>query len=110
MLMSNLILLIKMDGDISGNIPLSAVGSAVYRATVLINHSCCPNTIKYYHGGKMILVAREHISAGREITNNYGVHHWQIPRKQRRERLLSDYKVSTYLPPPPQKKVSTYVP
>ncbi len=80
-------------GEVSGDIPLAAVGTAVYRAAVLLNHSCCQNTAKFFADrGKIVMLAKRGIAQGEEVTNTYGPHHSRDPREERRTRLLADYK------------------
>jgi len=81
-----------LDGRVSGDIPLKSVGSALYRSLVLGNHSCAPNTARFYVGGKMALVARRGIKKGQEIANCYGPYFSQMAKVERREKLEHDYK------------------
>ena len=37
----------QVGGEVSGDIPLRPVGTAVYSRTVLLNHSCSGNTARY---------------------------------------------------------------
>ena len=45
----------RVDGDISGNVPLTAVGSAIFDDLILFNHSCASNTTRFYQG-EVILI------------------------------------------------------
>jgi hypothetical protein len=67
----------QVGGEISGDIPLRPVGTAVYSRTVMFNHSCAVNTARFYVGGSMIVVAKRFIGKGEEVANNYGFHHCQ---------------------------------
>ncbi len=83
-------------GEVSGDIPLRPIGTAVYRALTLMNHSCCQNTAKYYDdgpgGATVLVVAKRTIRVGEEVTNTYGPHHTRDTRQVRRERLRTGYK------------------
>ena len=82
----------RVGGDISGDIPLSNVGSGLYRRSVFLNHSCGVNTTRYFIGGRIVLVARRKISEGEEISNNYGYSHLQHSKDDRRQVLKEDFK------------------
>ena len=45
----------RVDGDISGDIPLSAVGSGIFDDLILFNHSCASNTTRFYQGELSII-------------------------------------------------------
>lgn len=79
-------------GNISGDIPLEQVGSALYKEAVYLNHSCSPNTSRFFLGNKIILLAKRFITKGEEVSNNYGIHHEQMSRDQRRSLLRDKYK------------------
>ena len=51
-----------LDGELSGDIPLKCVGSAVYRSFVLSNHSCDSNTSRFYTKNRLIVVAKRFIA------------------------------------------------
>ena len=40
----------RVDGDVSGDIPLSALGSGIFDDLILFNHSCASNTTRFYQG------------------------------------------------------------
>ena len=40
----------RVDGDVSGDIPLSALGSVIYDYLILFKHSCASNTTRFYQG------------------------------------------------------------
>ena len=44
----NVHLIYRLSGDMSGGIPLVQTGSAVYHNCVLFNHSCAPNTTRFF--------------------------------------------------------------
>ena len=53
---------------------MEPIGSAIYNSMAFLNHSCNPNTIKYWEGTRMVLVASQPIKKGDEVTDNYGMH------------------------------------
>ena len=81
----------RVGGDISGSIPLTQVGAGIYPDSILLNHSCAGNTTRFFVGNKILLVAKRAIAKGEEVTNNYGIHHEQMPTGKRKERLKCDY-------------------
>ena len=40
----------RVDGDVSGDIPLAALGSGIFDDLILFNHSCASNTTRFYQG------------------------------------------------------------
>ena len=40
----------RVDGDVSGDIPLTALGSGIFDDLILFNHSCASNTTRFYQG------------------------------------------------------------
>lgn len=50
---------------------------------VLLNHSCCPNTIRVNQGKKTYLVAKHVIKKGEEVTDCYGMHHLSNTKTER---------------------------
>jgi len=88
----NVHLIYRLSGDMSGGIPLVQTGSAVYHNCVLFNHSCAPNTTRFFQGGQMVLVAKRSIQKGEEVYNNYGVHHHNLPLARRQATLQNGYK------------------
>ena len=53
---------------------MEPIGSGVYTNTAFLNHSCDPNTIKYFEADRLVLVASRPIIPGQQITENYGPH------------------------------------
>ena len=53
---------------------MESIGSALYTSLAFLNHSCDPNTIKYFVGNTVFLVASRPIQQGEEVTDNYGPH------------------------------------
>jgi len=64
-------------------LPLVDVGAAFYPNMVLLNHSCCPNTIRINQGKKTYLVAKHVIKKGQEVTDCYGMHHLSNTKAER---------------------------
>jgi len=56
-------------------LPLTDVGAAFYPTMVLLNHSCCPNTLRINHGKTTYMVAKHTIQRGEEVSDCYGMHH-----------------------------------
>ena len=67
------------------------MGSAVYPGLALLNHSCEPNTVKYWEGGRMVLLACQPVRPGEELTENYGPHFASQARAARRAWLSDHY-------------------
>lgn len=40
----------RVDGNVSGDIPLTALGSGIFDDLILFNHSCASNTTRFYQG------------------------------------------------------------
>jgi hypothetical protein len=40
----------RVEGDVSGDIPLTALGSGIFDDLILLNHSCASNTTRFYQG------------------------------------------------------------
>ena len=53
---------------------MESIGCGIYSSMAFLNHSCNPNTIKYWEGDRMVLVASHTIYPGQEVTDNYGMH------------------------------------
>merc|ERR1711892_246465 len=66
---------------------MEPIGSAIYNSMAFLNHSCNPNTIKYWEGRRMVLVACQLIRKGQEVTDNYGMHFTATNRNLRRSWL-----------------------
>lgn len=67
--------------------PMSAAsyGTALFRATSLVNHSCTPNAVIMYQPGKANLIALSDIAPGEEITVSYV----ECPRDLLSENLIT---------------------
>ena len=66
---------------------MEPIGSAIYASFAFLNHSCNPNTIKYWEGDRMVLVASQPIRRGEEVSDNYGQHFLTSSRTIRRNWL-----------------------
>ena len=63
------------------------VGSGVYPCLALFPHSCRPNTVRVWLGGKAVLVAAGDIRQGERITDCWADHYNHTPAPQRRQTL-----------------------
>ena len=73
---------------------MEPIGSAIYNSMAFLNHSCNPNTIKYWEGKRMVLVACQPIRNGEEVTDNYGMHFTVNNRNLRRNWLQVGHNFS----------------
>ncbi|XP_058792910.1 SET and MYND domain-containing protein 4-like [Phymastichus coffea] len=67
------------------------VGSGLYCVGSLMNHSCAPNTFRYFEGLKMITRALEPIKVGDQIFTCYGGGYHYMPREERKKKMTSEY-------------------
>ena len=79
-------------------LPLVDVGAAFYPNILLLNHSCCPNTLKINQGRKLFLLAKHSIKKGQEVTDCYGQHHLSAGRAARAEILTKAFMFSCNCP------------
>ena len=70
---------------------MESIGNAIYSSFAFLNHSCNPNTIKYWEGDRMVVVASQAIRRGQEVTDNYGMHFLNTGRGRRRDWLRDNY-------------------
>jgi len=68
-------------------LPLEDVGAAFYPTMVLLNHSCCPNTLRINHGRVTYIVAKHLIKAGEEVSDCYGMHHLGTGIEERKQTI-----------------------
>ena len=66
---------------------MESIGCAIYTSMAFLNHSCNPNTIKYWEGDRIVLVASQPIRKGEEVTDNYGMHFLNDHKPQRQKWL-----------------------
>lgn len=77
----------RQDGS---EIRMETVGTALYSSMAFLNHSCDPNTVKYFEGDRLVLVALRPIRVGEEVTDNYGPH-FSLSTRITRNNWLQDY-------------------
>ena len=70
-----------------GSTPCKVVGSGLYPAVSLLNHSCLPNTTRHFDGTKMVMRAIRALVPGEELTTTYGTNPKYQLTYQRREAL-----------------------
>ena len=70
---------------------MESIGNAIYSSFAFLNHSCNPNTIKYWEGDRMVVVASQVIRKGQEVTDNYGMHFLNTGRAVRRQWLRDTF-------------------
>ena len=73
---------------------MEAVGTAIYANMAFLNHSCDPNTIKYFEGSRVVLVATRPIVKGEEVTDNYGPHFGHSTVQSRNSWLKVTFKLT----------------
>nr|XP_012223994.1 PREDICTED: SET and MYND domain-containing protein 4 [Linepithema humile] len=67
------------------------IGGGVYPTVAMLNHSCNPGVVRYFVGTTMIVRAVRTISAGEEISENYGPIFTTMPENDRKRRLRVQY-------------------
>ena len=70
---------------------MESIGNAIYSSFAFLNHSCNPNTVKYWEGDRMVVVASQVIRRGQEVTDNYGMHFLNTETSKRREWLRDTF-------------------
>lgn len=65
------------------NTRMTIDGSARSNVARYINHSCRPNGEPVIHNGKVLIMARRNIKAGKELTYDYGKEYWDDHIKPR---------------------------
>ena len=70
---------------------MESIGNAVYSSAAFLNHSCNPNTVKYWEGARMVLVACQPVRRGAEVTDNYGMHFLNTAAELRGRWLREHY-------------------
>lgn len=70
---------------------MESIGNAVYSSAAFLNHSCNPNTVKYWEGARMVLVASQPVRRGAEVTDNYGMHFLNTAAQLRGRWLREHY-------------------
>ncbi|KAL0119343.1 hypothetical protein PUN28_007693 [Cardiocondyla obscurior] len=67
------------------------VATAIYPSASMMNHSCDPNIINSFLGQILITKAMRDIAAGEEVFNCYGTDFRRMMRRDRQEKLESQY-------------------
>lgn len=71
---------------------IKTIGGAIFPVLAFFNHSCGPNTVRYYDGTTVHLVATKPIAVGEQIYENYGPIFTQEVKKDRQLHLQDKYK------------------
>ncbi|XP_034934272.1 SET and MYND domain-containing protein 4-like [Chelonus insularis] len=66
-------------------------GSGLFVTHSLYNHSCAPNTFRYFEGLIMITRSMEPINVGDQVFTGYGADYSYMPRNKRKEKLMEEY-------------------
>ena len=91
-IMYSVLSIYKVDSEVRNDVPLAMIGSGIYDDMILMNHSCCANTTRFFQDGSAILVTKRSVSKGEEISLNYGIHHNNMPMDKRKLSLKKSYK------------------
>ena len=91
-IMYSVISIYMVDSEIKNDAPLSMIGSGIYDDMILMNHSCCANTSRFFQDGSVILVTKRSVLKGQEISLNYGIHHNNMTLDKRKLNLAKTYK------------------
>lgn len=67
------------------------IATAIYPSASMMNHSCEPNIINSFLGHILITKATQDIMAGEEVFNCYGADFRRMPRKERQDKMESQY-------------------
>ncbi|ESO97141.1 hypothetical protein LOTGIDRAFT_143433 [Lottia gigantea] len=67
------------------------IGSGIYATLSLINHSCDPNVVRHSYGDFCAVRAIRNIPKGTEVYDSYGALYPLTAKKDRQEKLLSQY-------------------
>ncbi|KYN41167.1 SET and MYND domain-containing protein 4 [Trachymyrmex septentrionalis] len=67
------------------------IATAIYPSASMMNHSCDPNIINSFLGQFLITKATRDIAAGEEVFNCYGADFRRMLRKDRQEKMESQY-------------------
>ena len=59
------------------------VGLAVRPTVALLNHSCCPNTVRASAGSQVVIMASATIPAGAEVTDIYSGTYYDMEKSAR---------------------------
>ncbi|KAF6201331.1 hypothetical protein GE061_005779 [Apolygus lucorum] len=67
------------------------VGTGIYPAASMMNHSCDPSIINSFHNQYLVVKAIKFIPKGTEVFNCYGPHFRRTPTYERQEMLMGQY-------------------
>ena len=67
------------------------IGTAVYPTISLLNHSCDPNILTFFNGSEMTVKSSRNIKSGEEINYCYGPNFQRMSRKDRQNKLKTQY-------------------
>ncbi|XP_018306550.1 SET and MYND domain-containing protein 4 isoform X2 [Mycetomoellerius zeteki] len=67
------------------------IATAIYPSASMMNHSCDPNIMNSFLGQFLITKATQDIAAGEEVFNCYGADFRRMLRKDRQEKMESQY-------------------
>jgi SET and MYND domain-containing protein 4 len=82
----------KFKGKLAYKRGVVPFGNGSFPFCSLVNHSCAPNAAKVFENGKFVLVVQRPIDKGEQIFDNYGFSFTNVPREDRRDELLIQYK------------------
>lgn len=68
------------------------IAAAIYPFLAQFNHSCDPDTVRYFDGDRVIIRATRNIAPGEQISENYGPIFTQEPQHERQLKLKETYK------------------
>ena len=72
------------------------LGTCIYAAASLMNHSCDPNCIQTFHGSTLVIKAMKEIIAGQELTISYGPRFSKLKWEERQQILKDQYFFACY--------------
>ncbi|CAD0193839.1 unnamed protein product [Chrysodeixis includens] len=67
------------------------VGTAIYPAASMMNHSCDPNIINVFYKNQLYVKGNKEIPEGSEVFNSYGPHYAREALHIRKEKLQAQY-------------------
>ncbi|XP_026741633.1 SET and MYND domain-containing protein 4-like isoform X3 [Trichoplusia ni] len=67
------------------------VGTAIYPAASMMNHSCDPNIINVFYRNQLFVKGNKEIPEGAEVFNSYGPHYAREALHIRKEKLQAQY-------------------
>lgn len=76
----------------------SAIGTAIYPAASLFNHSCAANTARINIGTKVVLVATRNIAKMQEVSVSYSVTFQECSYADRQSYLSRRYRFTCRCP------------